>query len=282
MKKRFLTKKIRISEAESKHPGLTTAEKAQKESKKFNTEGLKDGYTKLADLYDFDKGEEDALENPPKTTREDDLDGYEIEAKGAGKMQGLRYDNVDTETFDSFMERMDKLNDTSEYDKEFGTHDGFGEGEKDNVYDELKDAGEEFKKYKFGEKYDEVEDEYQETPRVRTTVKEGKMKRLNFKNEFKTHNDIAGLIPENYKVDGHTFLMTDGNQTYKVRWDENINEGTILQYENKQKINEDKEKINKLFNYKSSDTVKKTNNYINETVEFKNMMDVVRKSTLTD
>jgi hypothetical protein len=123
MKKRFLTKKIKITEAESKHPGLTTAEKAQKESKKFNTEGLKDGYTKLSDLYKYDNGDDDALENPPKTTREDDLDGYEIEAKGAGKMQGLRYDNEDTETFESFMERMDKLNDTSEYDKEFGTHD---------------------------------------------------------------------------------------------------------------------------------------------------------------
>jgi hypothetical protein len=108
------------------------------------------------------------------------------------------------------------------------------------------------------------------------------MKRLNFKNEFKSHNDIKGLIPENYKFDGHTFLMTDGNQTYKVRWDDKLNEGTILQYENKQKINEDKERINKLFNFKSSDTVKKTNSYINETVEFKNMMDVIRKKTINE
>mgnify|MGYP000480251758 CR=1 FL=1 len=72
------------------------------------------------------------------------------------------------------------------------------------------------------------------------------MKRLNFKNKFASDTDVLNLIPENYKFDGHTFLMTDGNQTFKVRWDESINEGTILGYRNKSMINEDVDK-NKRF-----------------------------------
>jgi hypothetical protein len=287
MSKKFLTKNIKVSfiNEEEKAKGLKDTESVQKQSKKHNTEGI-NTYTKLKDLYNFDDGEEDALENPPKYTREEDLDGYEIAAKGAGKMQGLRYDNEGTEVHDKFEERIDELNDTSEYDKEFGTHDGFGEGEKDNVYDELKDAGEEYKKYKYGEeKYKESEDEYIETPKVRTTVKEGVMKRLNFKQSFKDEKHMMSLIKESYKVDDHTFLMTDGNETYKVRWegDSENGEGVVLQYKNTQRVNEDTEKMKKLFGYKSSDVVGKTNDYINETVQFKKMMDIIKgKNVITE
>ena len=282
MAKKFLTKNIKIktvSEAETKAKGLQDTEKVQKDSKKINSDAL-NTYTKLKDLYKFDEGEENALKEPPKTTREDDLDGYEVAAKGAGKMQGIRYDNDDTETFKQFMERIDALNDDSEYKKEFGTHDGFGEGDKDNVYDELKEKGQEYIDYKYGEKYDEVEDEYQETPRVRTTVKESNMKRLNFKQEFKDEKHMMSLIKESYKVDDHTFLMADGNQTYKVRWegDAETGEGVSLLYKNENKINESKEMMKKLSNYKSSDVVGKTNNYINEKVEFNKMFDIIREN----
>jgi hypothetical protein len=86
------------------------------------------------------------------------------------------------------------------------------------------------------------------------------------------------LIKEDYKVDGNTFLMTDGNETYKVRWegDNTLGEGVVLQYQNKERIDEDKENMKKLFNYKQSDVVGKTNNYINESIQFKKMMDVLK------
>ena len=281
MKKSILGKNIKVTvvneEAEPK--GLVDTKKVQKESGKFNADAL-GAYTKLTDLYKFDDSDEDALENPPKYTRGEDLDGYEVAAKGAGKMQGLRYDNEGTDVYDAFEERVDALNDTSEeYDKEFGTHDGFGEGEKDNVYDKLKKAGEEYKDYKYGDKFEEVEKEYQKTPRVRTTVKENKiMKRLNFKQSFKDEKHMMSLIKEDYKVDGNIFLMTDGNETYKVRWegDNTLGEGVVLQYQNRERIDEDKENMKKLFNYKQSDVVGKTNNYINESIQFKKMMDVLK------
>ena len=46
------------------------------------------------------------------------------------------------------------------------------------------------------------------------------MKRLNYKNKFTSEKEVLNLVPEGYKFDGNVFLMTDGNQTYKVRWDE--------------------------------------------------------------
>ena len=276
MRGKFLTKKTKITIREEKEPnGLKVASTARKESGTFNTDALKNFDKKMSNYYEFDKDEE-FIE--PKVNRSDYEEAYEIEALGAGKMSGLKYDNEDTEVFKSFMKRIDDLNDTSEYDKDFGTHDGFGEGEKeDDTYELLKDNGKKYIDHKYNEP-----DEYQETPKVRVTKesKNDKMKRLNFKNEFKTENDVLELIPEHYKNDGHVFLMTDGNQTYKVRWDEELNEGTVLSYKNKSMINEDTDKMKKLFNYKYSDSMGKTNNYSEETDTFKNLFESTKGKTL--
>jgi len=276
MKGKFLTKKTKITIREEKEPnGLKVASTARKESGTFNTDALKNFDKKMSNYYEFDKDEE-FIE--PKVNRSDYEEAYEIEALGAGKMSGLKYDNEDTEVFKSFMKRIDDLNDTSEYDKDFGTHDGFGEGEKeDDTYELLKTNSEKYKKHKY-----DKPDEYQETPRVRVTneSKDNKMKRLNFKNEFKTENDVLELIPEHYKSDGHVFLMTDGNQTYKVRWDDTLKEGTVLSYKNKSMINEDTNKMKKLFNYKYSDSMGKTNNYSEETNTFKNLFESTKGKTL--
>ncbi len=276
MKGKFLTKKTKITIREEKEPnGLKVASTARKESGTFNTDALKNFDKKMSNYYEFDKDEE-FIE--PKVNRSDYEEAYEIEALGAGKMSGLKYDNEDTEVFKSFMKRIDDLNDTSEYDKDFGTHDGFGEGEKeDDTYELLKTNSEKYKKHKY-----DKPDEYQETPRVRVTneSKDNKMKRLNFKNEFKTENQMMDLIPEHYKYDGHVFLMTDGNQTYKVRWDESLKEGTVLSYKNKSMINEDTDKMKKLFNYKYSDSMGKTNNYSEETNTFKNLFESTKGKTL--
>lgn len=178
MKGKFLTKKTKITIREEKEPnGLKVASTARKESGTFNTDALKNFDKKMSNYYEFDKDEE-FIE--PKVNRSDYEEAYEIEALGAGKMSGLKYDNEDTEVFKSFMKRIDDLNDTSEYDKDFGTHDGFGEGEKeDDTYELLKDNGKKYIDHKYYEP-----DEYQETPRVRVTKesKNDKMKRLNFKN----------------------------------------------------------------------------------------------------
>ena len=88
------------------------------------------------------------------------------------------------------------------------------------------------------------------------------------------------LIPENYKTDGNTFLMTDGNQVYKVRWDGSLKEGTILGYKNKSQINEDLDKMKKLYNYKYSDSQPKTNDYSTETEALKTLLESVKNKDL--
>ena len=277
MKGKFLTKKTKITIREEKEPaGLKTAMKARKESGTFNTDELKDFEKKMSKYYEFDK-EEEFIE--PKVNRSDYEEAYEIEALGAGKMSALKYDNEDTEIFNSFMKRIDDLNDTSEYDEEFGTKDGFGEGDKeDDTYEMLKTNSEKYKKHKY-----DMPDEYQDTPRVRVTTKESKndkMKRLNFKNEFENEFEMKKLIPEHYKNDGQVFLMDDGVQTFKVRWDEELNEGTVLSYKNKTMITEDTQKMKKLFNYKYSDSMGKTNDYSEETDTFKNLFESTKGKKL--
>jgi hypothetical protein len=74
--------------------------------------------------------------------------------------------------------------------------------------------------------------------------------------------------------------MTDGNQTFKVRWDESINEGTVLGFRNKTMINEDMDKMKKLFNYKHSDSMGKTNDYGMETKTFSKLFESAKGKRL--
>ena len=276
MEKRFLSNNARIIIVEQTPPGLKTAIGAKNKSGKLNNDALKNFTKKLSDYYKFDDNENFKV---PKDTRDNFSDEYEIEALGAGKMSGLKYDNEDSDIYDSFVDRVDDLNDTSTYDELFGTIDGFGQGKKDNVYEKLKSNSEKYKKHKY-----EKPDEYHLTPKVRVTneSKNKKMKRLNFKNHFKNEYEMKKLIPEHYKRDEHIFLMCDGNQTFKVRWDTLLNEGTILSYKNKEMINEDLDKMKKLFKYKYSDSLGKTNGYGKETNTFKTLFESVKDKKLID
>jgi hypothetical protein len=83
------------------------------------------------------------------------------------------------------------------------------------------------------------------------------MKRLRFKNEFKGLGNALKLIPEAYKVDSKVFEMTDGNETYKIRWEGGLSEGkaVILTAADKKLVNEDITRMKQLFGYKSQDTL---------------------------
>lgn len=79
------------------------------------------------------------------------------------------------------------------------------------------------------------------------------MKRATFKKPFNGMDNALKLIPESYKVDGNEFQITDGVETYDIRWD--INEATVLRAENKNLINEDLKKMKHLMGFKSQDTL---------------------------
>ncbi len=282
MKKKFLTKNTKVTINEEASPnGLKTYEKIHKEDATINNDALKAIGKKLEDYYGDELKELDpVLKVDREQAKSGDVDVYDVEALGTG-MQALKYDDEGSETFKSFVKRMEDLNDTSEYDKEFGTKDGFGEtDDKDETYEKLQKASDEYKKNKYDEPNPELA-----TRRVRVTneSKNIKMKRLNFKTEFTSVEEVKELIPENYKVNDHTFLMTDGNQTFKMRWDDSLNEATILNSKNEKFLNENVDKMKRLYDFEYGDVNTKTNDYGKETKVFKNLMESVKgKDLLSD
>ena len=98
------------------------------------------------------------------------------------------------------------------------------------------------------------------------------MKRLRFKNEFKGLGNALKLIPEGYRVNNKEFEMTDGNETYRIRWEGNLSEGraVVLTAADKTLVNEDITRMKELFGYKSQDTLGlvKGNARINENKVF--------------
>jgi hypothetical protein len=87
-------------------------------------------------------------------------------------------------------------------------------------------------------------------------IKEG-MKRLKFKQEFKGVGNALKLIPESYKVNNKVFEMTDGVESYRMRWEGNLNEGraVVLMASDKTMVNEDMQKMKHLMGYKSQETL---------------------------
>jgi len=78
------------------------------------------------------------------------------------------------------------------------------------------------------------------------------MKRLRFKTPFNGMDNALKLIPESYKVNGKEFELTDGIESYRVRWE---NSPTILTASNKNLMNEDMQKMKHLMQYNSKDTL---------------------------
>lgn len=105
------------------------------------------------------------------------------------------------------------------------------------------------------------------------------MKRLKFKKPFNGMDNAKRLIPESYKVDGNEFEITDGNETYRVKWESSINEGTILSSSNKTQINEDMQKMRHLMGFKSEETLGtlKGSERLNENAKFGDILNKTKK-----
>lgn len=224
-------------------------DKVHKDSKKDTESYYKDAVKKISD---YQNPNQEAVQSrigeaidAPKRNWEEDEDFMYNGHMGTG-MTGLRYDDEETENYERHQERMENLNSD------------------DETYEKLKKYGEDYKEYKYGDKYDEVEDEYQETPRVRTTQKENVMKYSDVikENIFKTKGKIiseeqvlkvANKVPERVRVDETVFAITDGENYYRLIWEEG--EPTITHHKNVKTINEDMERMKNLWNFKSQDTI---------------------------
>lgn len=83
------------------------------------------------------------------------------------------------------------------------------------------------------------------------------MKQYNFKKEFNGLGNALGLIPESSKSNDNTFIMTDGNEKYTIRWEGSLQEGraVVLNASSKTLVNEDINKMKHLMGYKSQTTL---------------------------
>ena len=83
------------------------------------------------------------------------------------------------------------------------------------------------------------------------------MKRLKFNKLFDGVGNALKMIPESYKTDMKVFEMTDGNESYKIRWEGTLTEGKaiVLMASDKTMINEDMAHMKHLMGYKSQETL---------------------------
>jgi hypothetical protein len=267
MKKKDILKKIEeqvargILKPSGDPVGLKITKQALKKSKEENDSYYKELEKKFKDYLKLD-----VKDNPsPKVNMTDE------ERKmyyGTG-MEGLKYDDEGTPKHEKFVKRNEELNKPS---KNYYLNND----QVEDSYDKIMKDGKAYKKHKY-----EKPDEYQKTPKVRITKEsEDKktMKQLSYKKPFVSYEKTVTLIPENYKTDGNKFRMTDGNEFYTIRWEGDSKSGspTLLTYKNESLVKEDVSKMKHLYDYKSEETLMKTNDALTENQIFMELMGKTR------
>jgi hypothetical protein len=298
--KQHLTQRF-VSEAkiETGTPGITVTNAANKKSGEINKAGVK-AVEKDVKAYDKELKSDASKMAQNKFNYEDDSEKeYHDQMEIMNGQEMLEYDRVPNKTFSD--KAKEGLEGSSRMGNKGGKEMGNAEAIEGVSSDEfgkerLKNAEASAKKRKeetdqilsFGDviiplpkgsKPAKVHSAYQtnETENKdnnKPQIKES-MKRLKFKKEFNGVGNALQMIPESYRVDNKVFEMTDGNETYKIRWEGNLNEGkaVVLLASDKTMVNEDMQKMKHLMGYKSQETLGlvKGNARINENAEFTNV-----------
>lgn len=108
---------------------------------------------------------------------------------------------------------------------------------------------------------------------LQKSVFENKMFTIKFKNTlFVTENHMLSRVPDNFKVEGKKFIMKDKmNNEFLVEWHE---EPIVT---NKTKINEQKNRIQELFNYKRGESNTTNESRLTEDKKFSDILGKARK-----
>jgi hypothetical protein len=292
---------------EEKAAGLGHTEKVQRDEGNINKEYYKEVEKKMGEYDKAAKQEDDDAIDPVKTNIEGDTEDYHNEMEIRNGQEMLKYDN---EPSDKFKERaeMSLKGDSTMGNK---TYTGKDNGNTEEVWGSSggKHTGEEIVKsakaaskkrndaeYNLTQFGDDIENSGDKNTRGKARkiavennqnnnkpLNENKMKRLRFKKPFDGVGNALQLIPESYRVDNKEFEMTDGNESYKIRWEGSLKEGkaVVLLASDSKMINEDIQKMRHLMGYKSEDTLGtlKGAERISETTNnsFRGMLDKTRK-----
>lgn len=268
---------------EAKPNGLATAEKVQRDEKKVNKDYYKEVKKKMED-YDGSLTQEDenAIDEP-KTNIEGETKDYHDEMEIRNGQEMLKYDNEPSERFKERVEMAlagDSMmgNKTYTGDENGNTEEVWGASGGKNTGEEIvkqvkasakKRNDAEYNLVQFG---DDIETSGTDKTRGKARkvavenkannnepLNETKMKkkRLRFKKPFDGLGNALQLIPESYRVDNKEFEMTDGNETYDIRWEGSLTEGkaVVLMAADSNMVNEDIQKMKHLMGYSSEETL---------------------------
>lgn len=295
---------------EDKPNGLATTEKVQKTEKKVNGEYYSDVNKKMKDYDKAAKQEDKDAIVPVKRELSSEEKEYHDEMEILNGQEMLKYDNEPTKNFKERAE-MSLKGDSKMGNK---TYTGKDNGNTEEVWGSSggKHTGEEILKavkastkkrndaeYKLIQFGDDIENSGNEKTRGKARkvavenkannnkqLNETKMKkRLRFKKPFDGVGNALRLIPETYRVDLKEFEMTDGNETYNIRWEGSATEGRAIVESacDANMVNEDIQKMKHLMGYKSKDTLGllKGDERLTENATFRQIMDKT-KSLLTE
>jgi hypothetical protein len=104
------------------------------------------------------------------------------------------------------------------------------------------------------------------------------MKKVTFKKEFKSLESALTMVPNVLKENKNVFELSDGNKSYKVRWEGSLTEGKAVALVEKDTklISEDIKHMKHLMGYSSENTLGtvKGTDRVNENSTFVDLMNV--------
>lgn len=257
-----------IAEAAAAVSGEKVTKRAQNVSKTQNDAYYKDVEGKMKDYDKNLKQEDENSIDPKKTNYEGSEKEYHDEMEIRNGQEMIQYDREPSKQFS------DRAKKAIEGDSTMGnkTYTGKENGNTEPVWG-ASDA-------KFGEKLtkaaassakkradsvtpttsmgDDIEIDTRKGERVKAKkIATESMKRIKFKKPFNGVGNALKLIPEAFRVDNKQFEMTDGSESYKIKWQGSLTEGRaiILEANSTDLMNEGFAKIKHLMGYKSETTL---------------------------
>lgn len=260
--------------SEAKVPGLDITNKVKGESGKENKKAIKDMEKELSDYDKESKKETKDAKEPVKFNYTDDSEAeYHQEMEIMNGQEMIQYDRTPSEEYSKRAEEAIEGSSRMGNNPEWANVVAPGQGGDPTFGKKLVKAIKASEKKRndatptskmFGDDWEVVKDKSHKSYAMenqknnKETIKESeKMKKITFKKPFNGVNNALSLIPEAYKVNDKTFFITDGNESYKVRWEGSLNEGKaiVLMASDSTLVNEDVQKMKHLMGYKSEESL---------------------------
>ena len=260
--------------SEANVPGIDVTKKAKEESGKANKKAIKDMGKELSDYDKESKKETKDAKEPVKFNYTDDSEAeYHQEMEIMNGQEMIQYDRTPSEEYSKRAEEAIEGSSRMGNNPEWANVVVPGQGGDPTFGKKLVKAIKASQKKRsdntpttkmFGDDWEITKDKshkdyaMENKQNNKETIKESeKMKKITFKKPFNGVNNALALIPEAYKVNDKTFFITDGNESYKLRWEGSLNKGKaiVLMASDATLVNEDVQKMKHLMGYKSEESL---------------------------